>query len=70
MNNNRQQVREFVRGINWAMEKLERLAQAMDDHLEVAPDDVTWSDVGTINKINDDLQDIVDFTFGEGEHAE
>ena len=67
---NDKQITKFVAGINAAMEKLERLAQAMDDHLCVSPDDVGWVDVGTIQKINADLQEVVDFTFQEGEYAE
>lgn len=66
---NSKQITAFVAGINAAMEKLERLAQAMDDHLGVGPDDVGWADVGTIEEINADLQAIVDFTFQEGECA-
>ena len=66
---NSEQITAFVAGINAAMEKLQRLAQAMDDHLGVGPDDVGWCDVGTIQKINADLQEVVDFTFCEGECA-
>ena len=66
---NSEQITAFVKGINDAMAKLERLAQAMDDHLSIGPDDVGWADVGTIGKINADLQDVVDFTFQEGEYA-
>ena len=66
---NSEQITKLVAGINAAMEKLQRLAGAMDDHLGVGPDDVGWCDVGTIQKINADLQEVVDFTFQEGEYA-
>ena len=66
---NAEQITAFVAGINAAMEKLQRMAQEMEDHLSIGPDDVTWADVGMINKINADLQDVVDFTFQEGEYA-
>ena len=67
--NNDRQIHDFTNGITAVIEKLQRLAQAMDDHLGISPDDVAWVDVGTINKINADLQEVVDFTFQEGECA-
>ena len=49
---------------------LARLAALSDDHFSVAPDEVTWADVGTLAHYAEQLKRITDSAFKEGEHAE
>ena len=49
---------------------LARLTALSDDHFNVAPDDVTWADVGTLAHYSELLKRITDSAFKEGEHAE
>ncbi len=49
---------------------LARLTALSEDHFNVAPDDVTWADVGTLAHYAELLKRITDSAFKEGEHAE
>ena len=49
---------------------LARLTALSDDHFNVAPDEVTWGDVGTLAHYAELLKRITDSAFKEGEHAE
>ncbi|MCW5738383.1 MAG: hypothetical protein KIS73_29950 [Enhydrobacter sp.] len=49
---------------------LARLTALSDDHFNIAPDDVTWADVGTLDNYAELLKRITDSAFKEGEHAE
>jgi len=49
---------------------LTRLQALSDDHFGYAPDDVTWSHVGTLEHYAELLRRITDSAFKEGEHAE
>ena len=49
---------------------LARLTALSDDHFNVAPDAVTWADVGTLAHYAELLKRITDSAFREGEHAE
>ena len=49
---------------------LTRLQALSDDHFGYAPDDVTWSHVGTLEHYAHLLKRITDSAFKEGEHAE
>ena len=49
---------------------LARLTVLSDDHFNVAPDEVTWGDVGTLAHYAQLLKRITDGAFKEGEHAE
>ena len=49
---------------------LARLTALSDDHFNVAPDDVTWADVGTLVHYAELLKRITDSAFKEGEFAE
>ena len=49
---------------------LTRLQALSDDHFGYAPDDVTWSHVGTLDHYASLLKRITDSAFKEGEHAE
>ena len=48
---------------------LTRLQALSDDHFGYAPDDVTWSHVGTLEHYAELLKRITDVAFNEGEHA-
>jgi hypothetical protein len=48
---------------------LTRLQAFSDDHFGVAPDEVTWGHVGTLEHHAELLKRITDMAFGEGEHA-
>jgi len=48
---------------------LTRLWALSDDHFGYAPDDVTWSHVGTLEHHAELLKRITDQAFHEGEHA-
>ena len=49
---------------------LARLKALSDDHFNVATDEVTWGDVGTLAHYAELLKRITDSAFKEGEHAE
>ena len=48
---------------------LARLQALSDDHFGVAPDEVTWGDVGSLEHYAELLKRITDSAFDEGEHA-
>ena len=48
---------------------LQRLQALSDDHFGVAPDEITWSDVGNLGRHAELLKRITDMAFNEGEHA-
>ena len=48
---------------------LTRLQALSDDHFGVAPEEVTWGHVGTLEHHAELLKRITDMAFGEGEHA-
>ena len=48
---------------------LTRLQALSDDHFGCAPEDVTWSHVGTLEHYAELLKRITDSAFNEGEHA-
>jgi hypothetical protein len=48
---------------------LTRLQALSDDHFGYAPEDVTWSHVGTLEHYAELLKRITDMAFNEGEHA-
>ena len=50
-------------------EMLARLQALSDDHFGYAPDDITWSDVGSLEHYASLLKRITDSAFSEGEHA-
>jgi hypothetical protein len=49
---------------------LERLTALSDDHFDVAPDEIDWSHVGTLEHYVAKLREICDSAFHEGEYAE
>ena len=48
---------------------LTRLQKLSDDHFGVAPDEVTWGDVGNLGHYAELLKRITDMAFNEGDHA-
>ena len=48
---------------------LTRLQTLSDDHFGYAPDEITWSHVGTLEHYTELLKRITDMAFNEGEHA-
>ena len=48
---------------------LSRIQSLSNDHFGVAPDEVTWGDVGTLGHYAELLRRITDVAFHEGEHA-
>jgi hypothetical protein len=48
---------------------LTRLRSLSDDHFGVAPDEITWGDVGTVEHHAELLKRITDAAFHEGKHA-
>jgi len=49
---------------------LTRLQKLSDDHFSYAPDEITWSHVGTLAHYAELLKRVTDGAFKEGEHAE
>ena len=48
---------------------LARLQALSDDHFGCAPDEITWSHVGSLEHYAELLKRITDQAFNEGEHA-
>jgi hypothetical protein len=48
---------------------LTRIQTLSDDHFGVAPDEVSWGDVGNLGHYAELLKRITDMAFNEGEHA-
>ena len=48
---------------------LTRLQALSDEHFGVAPDEVTWSHVGSLGHHAELLKRITDMAFNEGEHV-
>jgi hypothetical protein len=48
---------------------LARLQALSDEHFGVAPEEITWGDVGTLEHHAELLRRITEMAFSEGEHA-
>lgn len=48
---------------------LERLTALSEEHFETNPDDLNWGDAGSLERMANDLEQITDYTFNEGECA-
>ena len=66
---NEQAVDRYVTQIGIASEALERLTQYVEDHGEIAPDDVNWGHVGQMADLAGKLVDMVNWIDGKGEYA-
>jgi len=49
---------------------LTRLQALSDDHFNTNPDEINWTDVGTLEHYRAKLREICDSAFHEGEYAE
>ncbi len=49
---------------------LKRLQALSENHFDTVPDEVNWGDVGSLGYVAEQLKEITDFVFGEGEYAE
>jgi hypothetical protein len=49
---------------------LERLQGLSDEHFNANPEEINWSDVGTLADMATKLREITDSAFGEGEYAD
>ena len=49
---------------------VDRIKALSDDHFGYAPEDVTWSHVGSLEHYAELLRRITDMAFKEGEHPE
>jgi hypothetical protein len=49
---------------------LARLQSLSNEHFSVAPDEVTWGHIGTLEHYAEMLKRVSDSAFHEGEHAE
>ncbi len=49
---------------------LKRLQGLSDEHFDTSPDEINWSDVGTLAHYAAKLREITDSAFHEGEYAE
>jgi len=59
--NNDKQITGFTNGIARAMSRIEAITQHLDDHCNLAPDDVTWASVGSIQNVDAKLVEICKF---------
>lgn len=60
----------FIDHIQIVRYQLARLTEWADDHGGISPDEVTWADAAGAAQVCNDLGEIVDFVFQEGEYAE
>jgi hypothetical protein len=60
---------EFVAAKTEIDAMLARLQALSDDHFNYAPDEIHWGHVGSLATTRNQLKDICDRMFGEGEYA-
>jgi len=61
MTNNNRALAAFIAHNTDIAEMLKELSALCDDHFNIAPDDVTWANVGSLNAIRAQLNGIVRF---------
>ena len=62
-------IERYLAHLNTASQALERLSQYIDDNGEVAPDDLDWSHVGSMEYLASQLVMLQDMIDGTGEFA-
>lgn len=62
-------VEAYIGKIGNVLSMLERLTRAATDHFDTHPDDIDWSHVSNLGRIERNLKQICDQTFNEGEYA-
>jgi len=60
---------KYEKQIARAQASLDRLAQYLDDHGEIGPDDVTYAHVGSMEHLAYQLSELQDMVDGTGEFA-
>ena len=66
---NRTALDTYINRLGMAEQKIERIKLYIDDHGEVAPDDVTWADVGEMERLLSALDEIYCRIEEVGEYA-
>jgi hypothetical protein len=60
----------FMQQIAECHEMLTELQEFVDNHMEFAPDEISWSHVGTASWYLERLKELVDHAYNRGEFAE
>jgi len=68
--NNDKALQEFMARIAEAKTLLDELQTFADDHMEYSPDDINWGHVGSAGYMVERLNELADWAFERGEHAE
>jgi uncharacterized protein YjiS (DUF1127 family) len=58
MSNQEQALADFMNKIQESRELLRKIGERLDDHLGVAPEEITWANAGDAGRILADLRDI------------
>ena len=58
MSNQEQALADFMNKIQESRELLRKIGERLDDHLGVAPKEITWANAGDAGRILADLRDI------------
>ncbi len=58
MSNQEQALADFMNKIQESRELLRKIGERLDDHLGVAPVEITWANAGDAGRILNDLRDI------------
>ena len=70
MYNQERALTEFMGVVAEINERLDELKGLAEDHLGYAPEEVTWSTVGTAMRALHDIKAVGDWLFKRGEYAE
>jgi len=52
---------QFIAHLADCQKAMDRIQEAIDDHLDVAPDDVTWANVGDADRLRADLETVAEY---------
>ncbi len=70
MKNNQNAIDTFLCKKAQIDQALERLKELSDNHFNTNPDKINWGDIGTLAHYAEQLKQITDSAFNEGEYAE
>lgn len=59
---------EFSKSWNQMNEDMNRIQDMMDNHMDVDPDNIGWDDVATMTHLANQMREISDQIFNEGEY--
>ena len=65
MNDNSIAVAKFLVNLGQCQIQIERIQEAIDDHLDVLPDNVNFANVGDAGRLLVDLENIVEYLSGD-----